>query len=273
MADFWSQFPTSGKGAPTYQPPTVGGPAEYGLMPDGSFKQHPAYDRSKGPFISDDQMKAILGPGSYQGFNDPKVPQFGSPGFDPQNPPPFYRPRVDPGGYVPTDSQRQAENDWMMKNLPQVNPGQAPTAGIYHGTIGNGGGTSTLGNFLMNPQAMQAIGGMARNIGGLFGSRPAQQQGGMMPMRGLFGSAMGGALGQPLAQKGAVNPWHQASQYAQSIGATAPMSPWAQAGQAAQVMMRAPDGTTQSVDPAHVDHYTGLGAQVINGSSYGGGGY
>ncbi len=40
-----------------------------------------------------------------------------------------------------------------------------------------------------------------------------------------------------------------------------------------RVMMRAPDGTTQSVDPAHVDHYTGLGAQVINGSSYGGGGY
>lgn len=39
------------------------------------------------------------------------------------------------------------------------------------------------------------------------------------------------------------------------------------------VLMQAPDGTMQHVDPAHVDHYTGLGAQVINGSSYGGGGY
>jgi hypothetical protein len=31
------------------------------------------------------------------------------------------------------------------------------------------------------------------------------------------------------------------------------------------VLMRAPDGSTQMVDPAHVAHYTSAGAQLVNG--------
>ena len=46
------------------------------------------------------------------------------------------------------------------------------------------------------------------------------------------------------------------------------MNPSQQSG---QVQMHAPDGTMQYVNQEHVPHYQGLGATVMNGSSYGGG--
>ena len=51
-----------------------------------------------------------------------------------------------------------------------------------------------------------------------------------------------------------------------AMGPQQPMNPGQQSG---QVQMQAPDGTMQYVNQEHVPHYQGLGAQVVNGSSYG----
>jgi hypothetical protein len=110
---------------------------------------------------------------------------------------------------------------------------------------------STFGDFLKDPSKMQAVGQGLQHITGMIGggqntafpnASPVARGSNPTTMGSLFGSAFGAAGGA--------------------------------GGQMARVMMKAPDGSTQSVDPAHVPHYTGLGAQVINGSSYGGnGGY
>jgi hypothetical protein len=63
-------------------------------------------------------------------------------------------------------------------------------------------------------------------------------------------------------------------------GVMQPMNPSQQSGMLGSPMvhMTGPDGSQQFVDPQHVPHYQGLGAQVtgqqltgMTGSSYGGG--
>ena len=108
----------------------------------------------------------------------------------------------------------------------------------------------------MNPEIQQYLHAHGRAVGG------SPYQGSMSAMglppaarMGPNGPMFTDAQGQSTDQTG--NPLNQQ-----------PMNPGQQSG---QVQMQAPDGTMQYVNQEQVPHYQGLGATVMNGSSYGGG--
>jgi hypothetical protein len=114
---------------------------------------------------------------------------------------------------------------------------------------------------------MGGYGGSLGNMGngGILGGMPNRS---FQPQSGLGQMGNGGFYAPPAIRKGS-NGGFVDPGTGQPYGGTQPMNPGQQSG---QVGMRSPDGQHfQYVNAEHVPHYQGLGAQVYNGSSYGGG--
>lgn len=92
---------------------------------------------------------------------------------NPQDPPPFYRPSVDPGGYIPTDRQRQEEEAWYRANWPGWGQGGGALKQILlgGGTLGSIGTFNGMGQSRLMPgnpwQSVYA--GLGNTLGKLYG--------------------------------------------------------------------------------------------------------
>jgi len=235
MSDFWSQVPTG---------PNMGNEGQYAGVPTGA--QPTAANGYRGDFNL----------GGYQpqtpGFSNsltPTAPNMGQMPLD--------------SGFADSPRVTTQPQPWQQldPNKPQGTPRPMPS-----------GPTPDDPNYDWNTNPWgQEPGGITG--WGAGGSRPVP---GGLGNIGQMGP-QGGMSMPPAIRMGPngtfINPGN-GSPY-QGITSTLgqmgqkPMNPGQQSG---QVGMRSPDGQHfQYVNAEHVPHYQGLGAQVYNGSSYGGG--